>query len=186
MTRDSVFKQGSMPLTTGPSTSAVRETLAVYRSMATAPSFVETPDPAAEVPPLGFAIAQLAGIYILAENREGLIVVDMHAAHERIVYEKLKRGYDDRELVRQPLLVPETVSVAESEANLVEQSGHLLEKLGLVVDRSGPGTLTVRERMRMRSRCYETFSLILQNPDEAIESMTRVMITLQQWRAIIP
>jgi DNA mismatch repair protein MutL len=145
MTRDSVFKQGSMPLTTGPSTSAVRETLAVYRSMATAPSFVETPDPAAEVPPLGFAIAQLAGIYILAENREGLIVVDMHAAHERIVYEKLKRGYDDRELVRQPLLVPETVSVAESEANLVEQSGHLLEKLGLVVDRSGPGTLTVRE-----------------------------------------
>ncbi len=145
MSRDSVFRQGSMPLTTGPSTSAVRETLAVYRSMAAAPSFIETPDPAAEVPPLGFAIAQLAGIYILAENREGLIVVDMHAAHERIVYEKLKRGYDDRELVRQPLLVPETVSVAESEAKLVEQSGHLLEKLGLVVDRSGPVTLTVRE-----------------------------------------
>ncbi|MDH3491238.1 MAG: DNA mismatch repair endonuclease MutL [Gammaproteobacteria bacterium] len=145
MTRDSVFDQGSMPLQRRPSTTAVRDALAVYGSMATAPSFAETPDPAAEVPPLGFAVAQLAGIYILAENSEGLVVVDMHAAHERIVYEKLKRGYDDRDLVRQPLLVPETVSVSESEANLVEQSGHILEKLGLVVDRSGPASLTIRE-----------------------------------------
>ncbi len=145
MTRDSVFGQGSMPLHSGPSTAAVRDTLAVYGSMATAPSFAETPDPAAEIPPLGFAVAQLAGAYILAENSEGLVVVDMHAAHERIVYEKLKHGYDDRDLVRQPLLVPETVSVSESEANLVEHSGHILEKLGLVVDRSGPTSLTIRE-----------------------------------------
>jgi len=145
MTRDAVFNQGRMPLTSGPSTSAVRETLASYRAMAAAPSFEESTDPAAEIPPLGFAVAQLAGIYILAENGDGLVVVDMHAAHERIVYEKLKRGYDDRSLVRQPLLVPETIAVAESEADLVEQSGHLLEELGLVVDRSGPGSLTVRE-----------------------------------------
>ena len=145
MTRDAVFNQSRMPLTSGPSTSAVRETLASYRAMAAAPSFEESTDPAAEIPPLGFAVAQLAGIYILAENSDGLVVVDMHAAHERIVYEKLKRGYDDRSLVRQPLLVPETIAVAESEADLVEQSGHLLEELGLVVDRSGPGSLTVRE-----------------------------------------
>jgi DNA mismatch repair protein MutL len=145
MTRDAVFNQSGMPLTSGPSTSAVRETLASYRAMAAAPSFEESTDPAAEIPPLGFAVAQLAGIYILAENSDGLVVVDMHAAHERIVYEKLKRGYDDRSLVRQPLLVPETIAVAESEADLVEQSGHLLEELGLVVDRSGPGSLTVRE-----------------------------------------
>jgi DNA mismatch repair protein MutL len=145
MTRDSVFEQGSIPLQQRPSTTAVRDTLAVYGSMATAPSFAETPDPEAEVPPLGFAVAQLAGVYILAENSEGLVVVDMHAAHERIVYEKLKRGYDDRDLVRQPLLVPETVSVSENEASLVEQSGHILEKLGLVVDRSGPTSLTIRE-----------------------------------------
>ncbi len=145
MTRDSVFDQGSMPLHRGPSTAAVRETLAAYGSLATAPSFAETADPSAEVPPLGFAVAQLAGVYILAENSEGLVVVDMHAAHERIVYEKLKRGYDDRDLVRQPLLVPETISVSESEANLVEQSGHMFEKLGLVVDRSGPTSLTIRE-----------------------------------------
>jgi len=145
MTRDAVFNQGRMPLTAGPARSAVRETLASYRAMAAAPSAEESTDPAAEIPPLGFAVAQLAGIYILAENSDGLVVVDMHAAHERIVYEKLKRGYDDRNLVRQPLLVPETIAVAESEADLVEQSGHMLEELGLVVDRSGPGSLTVRE-----------------------------------------
>jgi len=113
--------------------------------MATAPSLADVPEHTSEVPPLGFAVAQLAGVYILAENRDGLVVVDMHAAHERITYEKLKKSYDDRDLVRQPLLVPETISVAESEANLVEQSGESLEQLGLVVDRSGPTTLTVRE-----------------------------------------
>lgn len=145
MTRDAVFNQGIMPLPHGPSSSAVRETLATYRSMATAPSLADVPEAATEVPPLGFAVAQLAGVYILAENRDGLVVVDMHAAHERITYEKLKRSFDDRDLVRQPLLVPETVSVAESEANLVEHSGEALEQLGLVVDRSGPTTLTVRE-----------------------------------------
>lgn len=145
MTRDAVFNQGAMPLGTSPSRSAVRETLATYRSMATAPSLADVPENASEVPPLGFAVAQLAGVYILAENRDGLVVVDMHAAHERITYEKLKKCYEDRDLVRQPLLVPETVSVAESEANLVEQSGGSLEQLGLVVDRSGPTTLTVRE-----------------------------------------
>jgi DNA mismatch repair protein MutL len=145
MTRDTVFNQGAMPLGTAPSRTAIRETLATYRSMATAPSLADVPEYASEVPPLGFAVAQLAGVYILAENKDGLVVVDMHAAHERITYEKLKKCYDDRDLVRQPLLVPETISVAESEANLVEQSGAALEQLGLVVDRSGPTTLTVRE-----------------------------------------
>jgi len=145
MTRDAVFNQGAMPLGAGPSRAAVRETLATYRSMATAPSLADVPERASEVPPLGFAVAQLAGVYILAENKDGLVIVDMHAAHERITYEKLKKCYDDRDLVRQPLLVPETVSVAESEADLVEQSGESLEQLGLVVDRAGPTTLTVRE-----------------------------------------
>ncbi|MCO4811225.1 MAG: DNA mismatch repair endonuclease MutL [Gammaproteobacteria bacterium] len=145
MTRNTVFDQGRMPLPHGPSSSAVRETLATYRAMATAPSLADVPEHTTEVPPLGFAVAQLAGVYILAENKDGLVVVDMHAAHERITYEKLKQSYDDRALVRQPLLVPETVSVAQSEANLVEHSGAALEQLGLVVDRSGPTTLTVRE-----------------------------------------
>ncbi len=142
MTRESVFNQGSMPLqsrpfSSQPSSSAVRETLAAYRSMA--------PENATEVPPLGYAVAQLAGVYILAENGDGLVIVDMHAAHERITYEKLKKGFDDRNLVRQPLLVPESVSVAESEANLIEESGEVLAGLGLVVDRAGPNSVTVRE-----------------------------------------
>ncbi len=143
MNRDAVFRQGSMGL--APSSSAVRESLAAYHAMATATAFDEVAERAGEVPPLGFAVAQLAGIYILAENRDGLVVVDMHAAHERIVYEKLKRGYEGRSLVRQPLLVPEVINVAESEASLVEHCGQLLEQLGLVVDRSGPTSLTVRE-----------------------------------------
>src|SRR5210317_128009 len=145
MTRNTVFDQGRMPLPHGPSSSAVRETLATYRAMATAPSLADVPEHTTEVPPLGFAVAQLAGVYILAENKDGLVIIDMHAAHERITYEKLKQSFDDRDLVRQPLLVPEAVAVAESEANLVEESGGALEKLGLVVDRSGPTTLTVRE-----------------------------------------
>ena len=145
MTRDRVFNQAPMSLPQSPSPSSVRDTLATYRTMATAPSLADVPEQATEVPPLGFAVAQLAGVYILAENKDGLVVVDMHAAHERITYEKLKQSFADRDLVRQPLLVPESISVAESEADLVEQSGDALEKLGLVVDRSGPTTLTVRE-----------------------------------------
>ena len=153
MTRDAVFRQSPMSLSSAPGRGAVRETLAGYSAMSAATSMAASPERSAEhfpdkshdIPPLGYAVAQLSGIYILAENNDGLVVVDMHAAHERIVYEKLKRDYEDRGLVRQPLLVPTAVAVAESEANLIEQSAELLQKLGLVVDRSGPTSLTVRE-----------------------------------------
>ena len=123
----------------------VREALAGYAALSAASAAVEGEAEPGEVPPLGFAIAQLGGIYILAENRDGLVVVDMHAAHERITYERLKRSFDDRTLVRQPLLVPVTVAVAENEADLVEQASQELEALGLSVDRTGPGTIVVRE-----------------------------------------
>ncbi len=153
MTRDAVFRQSPMSLSSAPpqslSPSAVRETLAGYSAMSAAISFAGSPERSPQqshdIPPLGYAVAQLSGVYILAENNDGLVVVDMHAAHERIVYEKLKDDYQDRGLVRQPLLVPTAVAVAESEANLIEQSEDLLEKLGLIVDRSGPTSLTVRE-----------------------------------------
>jgi DNA mismatch repair protein MutL len=123
----------------------VREALAGYATLSDASAALQVDREPGEVPPLGFAIAQLAGIYILAENRDGLIVVDMHAAHERITYERLKRSFDDRTIVRQPLLVPVTVAVAENEADLVEQASQELEALGLSVDRAGPGTIVVRE-----------------------------------------
>ena len=123
----------------------VREALAGYAALSHASAALQVDAEPGELPPLGFAIAQLAGIYILAENRDGLIVVDMHAAHERITYEKLKKSFDDRAIVRQPLLVPVTLAVAENEADLVEQASQELEALGLAVDRVGPTRLVVRE-----------------------------------------
>ncbi len=138
----SLSAQGRMPL---PQPDAVRETLTSYRAMSYGAAAERPAEEPGEVPPLGYAVAQLAGVYVLAENAEGLVVVDMHAAHERIVYEKLKRGFDRKELVRQPLLVPVSVAVSEREADLVATSGNLLERIGLVVDRTGPTTLVVRE-----------------------------------------
>lgn len=99
----------------------------------------------AEIPPLGYAIAQLKGIYILAENANGLIVVDMHAAHERITYERLKQQFDHEQLASQPLLVPLSMAVSEKEATLAEESTQLFSRLGFSVVRAGPETLLIRQ-----------------------------------------
>ncbi len=96
------------------------------------------------VPPLGYAIAQLHGIYILAENADGLVVVDMHAAHERIGYEKLKTAHDGIGIRSQPLLVPLSLAVAEREADVAERENETLHTLGFEVTRSGPQSLQVR------------------------------------------
>jgi len=96
------------------------------------------------VPPLGYAVAQLHGIYILAENAEGLIVVDMHAAHERIGYERLKTAHDATGLHAQPLLVPITLAVGERDADTAEREAETLTALGFEITRSGPGSLHVR------------------------------------------
>ena len=98
----------------------------------------------ASMPPLGYAIAQLHGIYILAENADGLIVVDMHAAHERIGYEKLKCAHDGEGLRTQPLLVPLNVPVAEREADVAEREADTLAALGFELTRSGPQSLVLR------------------------------------------
>lgn len=98
----------------------------------------------ATLPPLGYAIAQLHGIYILAECSDGLIVVDMHAAHERIGYEKLKRAHDGEGLRTQPLLVPATLAVSEREADVAEAEAETLATLGFEVTRSGPQSVTMR------------------------------------------
>ncbi len=98
-----------------------------------------------EVPPLGFAIAQLHGIYILAQNAHGLVMVDMHAAHERVTYERLKQARAGAGMVSQPLLVPVTVRVSEREAALAQDQRALLRDYGLEVDRIGPETLVVRQ-----------------------------------------
>ena len=96
------------------------------------------------MPPLGFAIAQLKGVYILAENSEGLILVDMHAAHERITYERMKKAWHGEGLASQPLLLPQGMSVSESEADLAEEHFSLFEQLGIGLQRSGPEGLLIR------------------------------------------
>ncbi len=98
-----------------------------------------------EEPPLGYAIAQLHGIYILAQSRAGMIVVDMHAAHERITYERMKRALEEQHLKSQPLLVPLSLAVSQKEAALAETHGAELQKLGLGIERIGPETLAVRQ-----------------------------------------
>ncbi|MGY0611443.1 DNA mismatch repair endonuclease MutL [Luteimonas sp. A501] len=96
------------------------------------------------VPPLGFAVAQLHGIFILAEAADGMVVVDMHAAHERIGYEKLKTAHDGAGLRLQPLLVPQAVAVSEREADIAEREAATLAELGFEVSRTGPQSLLLR------------------------------------------
>ena len=98
-----------------------------------------------EIPPLGFAIAQLKGIFILAENSHGLIVVDMHAAHERITYEQMKQAFEDQSLASQPLLVPESLALSQREADIVEAHYGLFEQLGFSVERVALESVIVRE-----------------------------------------
>ncbi len=122
----------------------VDEQRGAYAALYSAPAQVlpQASDEAA--PPLGYAIAQLHGIYILAENADGLIVVDMHAAHERIGYEKLKSAHDGEGLRTQPLLVPMTVAVAVREADVAERVAGTLAQLGFEVTRNGPQSLALR------------------------------------------
>ncbi len=98
-----------------------------------------------EIPPLGFAIAQLKGIFILAENSHGLIIIDMHAAHERITYERMKNAFDEQGLVAQPLLVPENLAVSQREADAVDAHQAVFSKLGFAVERAGSESIIVRE-----------------------------------------
>ena len=102
-----------------------------------------SPDPAG-IPPLGFAIAQLHGIFVLAQNAHGLILVDMHAAHERITYERLKDARQGEGIRSQLLLVPMTVAVSEREAGLVEEHSPAFADLGFEIVRSGLQGITVK------------------------------------------
>jgi DNA mismatch repair protein MutL len=94
--------------------------------------------------PLGRAIAQLQGVYILAENSQGLVVVDMHAAHERIVYERLKQQLDTTQITSQPLLIPASFSATPQEIATAESCADVLMQLGLEVSALSAKTLAVR------------------------------------------
>ncbi|MGC8731042.1 MAG: DNA mismatch repair endonuclease MutL [Halothiobacillaceae bacterium] len=151
-------RQGGLPL--HPSRFEVRETLAAYQALAEPSNSYPSPlgrgagerdEPGdsvqaeAALPPLGYAIAQLHGVYILAENAEGLIVVDMHAAAERIAYERLKRALEEDGIRRQPLLVPLPLEVDARLMDAAEEGAEALCRLGFILDPIGPTTLVVRE-----------------------------------------
>jgi len=106
---------------------------------------VQEPQAGEVIPPLGFALAQLHGVYILSQSAEGLVVVDMHAAHERIVYERMKREFDAGAVASQPLLVPVELPVSEREADLAEEAAEEFAALGLEVSRAGPDQLMIRQ-----------------------------------------
>jgi DNA mismatch repair protein MutL len=103
------------------------------------------PQSQGDIPPLGFALAQLKGIYILAENAAGLVLVDMHAAHERIMYERLKVAMASEGLSGQPLLVPESLALSQREADCAEEHAQWFQRLGFELQRLGPETLAIRQ-----------------------------------------
>ncbi len=157
-TMPSEGSQGAMSLAPLSSAAGVRESMPAYGQLYSAQGnaqsnvftegglaggFIGT-DPAKDYP-LGFAVAQLHGIYILAQNKSGLIVVDMHAAHERVTYERMKQDFYSQGIQSQPLLVPMSLAVSQKEANIAEECVEPLQRFGLGVERSGPESLVVRE-----------------------------------------
>jgi DNA mismatch repair protein MutL len=97
------------------------------------------------IPPLGYALAQLKGIYILSENDQGMILVDMHAAHERILYEKMKIEFQQGAIPSQLLLLAMPISISEQEAVYIEQHSDLFHSLGLVLECLGPKTAVIKQ-----------------------------------------
>jgi len=129
-----------------PSPQQLQEQTKVYGSLhgdAVAPA--NPTGEARQVPALGYAVAQLHGIYILSENAQGLVLVDMHAAHERIVYEKMKLSWAGQGIKAQPLLVPISMAVSSREADHVETAQDVFAELGFVIDRAGTENLVVRQ-----------------------------------------
>ncbi|MCM8596445.1 DNA mismatch repair endonuclease MutL [Accumulibacter sp.] len=104
----------------------------------------ETPACEAAEPLLGYALAQLHGVYVLAQNSQGLVIVDMHAAHERILYEKLKRAFDERQVAAQRLLIPAVFAADPLDVAAAEEHAAALEQLGFDLAPMGPRQLVVR------------------------------------------
>ncbi|MSP26911.1 MAG: DNA mismatch repair endonuclease MutL [Methylococcales bacterium] len=130
-------EQSSLPF-------SVAETLQAYSSLHAKDEVVAPPSIPSAMPPLGFAIAHLHDIYILSETANGLVLVDAHAAHERVIYERLKQQHQHGEIPSQPLLLPIKISVSSAEADLVEQQPDFFLSLGFELTRSGLETIVLR------------------------------------------
>jgi len=136
--------------------------------------------------PLGYAIGQIHGIYILSQTAKGIVIVDTHAAHERITYERMKKSFAEDRVKSQPLLVPHSIPVSEAEANLVEDISSDLQKLGLSIRRTGPESVLVEAIPAILSKTnveqlvkdlfseiteFESSKIIEEYQDEVISSM---------------
>ncbi len=138
---------GYQAASTGLNTSSVAEQIQGYGKLyprMTAESHAPPPHTPQAIPPLGFALAHIHNIYILAETAEGIILVDAHAAHERVTYERLKKQYQAAAMVSQPLLLPIKLQVTAAEADLAEQEHAFFHSLGFELTRSGPETVLLR------------------------------------------
>lgn len=138
----------------------VREQMGIYQQLYQPVAPIKAPSPlggegvggegvggegeSSDIPPLGYAIAQLHGIYILAQNAAGLVIIDMHAAHERITYEHLKQSMVEDAIRSQPLLVPLGIHVSRKEADYAEQHADTFHALGFELGRMGMEKLTIR------------------------------------------
>lgn len=124
----------------------VQEQMEIYRALhAPTPEPLQHENKQDHAPVLGYALAQLQGIYILAENAQGLVMIDMHAAHERIVYEKMKDALANQRMAVQTLLVPLTLVLSEREADAVENSLELFQQFGFSIQRISKETMAIRE-----------------------------------------
>ena len=139
-----------------------------------------------ESEPLGYAIGQIHGIYILSQTARGLVIVDTHAAHERITYERMKKAFVEDRMRSQPMLVPHSIPVSEAEANMVEDISSELQKVGLVIRRNGPESVLVEAIPAMLAKTnveqlvrdlfseiteFESSRIIEDHQDEVISSM---------------
>jgi DNA mismatch repair protein MutL len=164
--------QPSQPINAG----AVREQMNHYGALHQPTAHTQEsamPSGDSEIPPLGYAIAQLKGIYILAENAQGLIIVDMHAAHERITYERMKAAFAEGGIQTQPLLVPESVAVSQKEADCAEQHEQTFRQLGFELQRAGPESLLIRQVPVVLNRAVESLRGIVEELSETVEELQR-------------
>ena len=149
-------------------------------------SSVETNVSSGEVPPLGFAVAHLHGAYIVAQNANGMVLVDAHAAHERITYERLKAARAAHGLARQPLLVPISLHLASGEMAAFEEFSSAFDGLGLVVEIAGENSVLIREIPSfwpaiMRSNWCVMSWLIYPKLDTAIDYLHVLMRFWPPW-----
>ena len=123
----------------------IQETINVYHNSYHDTQTDEASEPITASPALGSAIAQLQGIYILAQNEKGLVIVDMHAAHERVIYEKLKTLIKQKNIIpSQILLVPITIVFSEKEMQIIDETIEIFDELGIDLSVMGPETIVVK------------------------------------------